>query len=246
MAADCSAPGCGGDLCADRHHRRRNPAQALDKRRTLLSGESVITRDGVWIGREWLRVSRDKDVHAGVIGPVKGRGVVADAERQHNETQTELADSRAKLAEHEQRRDAHQEEVNRLHRVAGDANAQMGALRTKSEQTAERVSRIGAETEELARDYQSRSGAIAQARARLQEGIDAMAEFEAARVGLEQEREELRQNLSFKRSQAQTDHDGAQEVAIKVESKRSALQSISAGSERLRHQPNNRSSGATS
>jgi chromosome segregation protein len=63
-----------------------------------------------------------------------------------------------------------------------------------------------------------------------------MAEFEAARVELEQEREELRQNLSFKRSQAQTDRDGAQEVAIKVESKRSALQSISAGLERLRNQ----------
>jgi chromosome segregation protein len=45
--------------------------EALDKRRTLLSGESVITRDGVWIGRDWLRVSRDKDVHAGVIGREK-------------------------------------------------------------------------------------------------------------------------------------------------------------------------------
>ncbi len=158
------------------------------------------------------------------------------AERQRNGIQAELAESRAKLAEHEQRRDALQEEVNRLHRVAGDSNAQVGALRTKSEQTAERVSRIGAETEELERDHQSRAGAIAEARARLQEGIEAMAEFETARVELEQEREELRQNLSFKRSQAQTDRDGAQEVAIKVESKRSALQSISAGLERLRHQ----------
>ena len=46
-------------------------SEALEKRRTLLSGESVITRDGVWIGREWLRVSRDKDVHAGVIGREK-------------------------------------------------------------------------------------------------------------------------------------------------------------------------------
>jgi chromosome segregation protein len=98
------------------------------------------------------------------------------------------------------------------------------------------VGRIGAETEELERDHQSRAGALAEARARLQEGIEAMAEFETTRVELEQEREELRQNLSFKRSQAQTDRDGAQEVAIKVESKRSALQSISAGLERLRHQ----------
>lgn len=214
--------------------------EALDKRRTLLSGESVITRDGVWIGREWLRVSRDKDVHAGVIGREKEmralRDVVADAERQRDAIHAELTDSRAKLAEHEHRRDALQEEVNQLHRVAGDSNAQMGALRTKSEQTAERVGRIGAETEELERDHQSRAGAIAEARSRLQEGIEAMAQFETARVELEQEREELRQNLSFKRSQAQTDRDAAQEVAIKVESKRSALQSISAGLERLRHQ----------
>jgi chromosome segregation protein len=214
--------------------------EALDKRRTLLSGESVITRDGVWIGRDWLRVSRDKDVHAGVIEREKEmralRDVVADAERQRNASQADLVDSRAKLAEHEQRRDTLQADVNRLHRVASDANAQMSALRTKSEQTAERVARIGAETEDLERDHQSRTSAIGEARARLQEGIEAMAEFEDARVQLEQEREELRQNLSFKRSQAQADRDGAQEVAIKVESKRSALQSISAGLERLRNQ----------
>lgn len=214
--------------------------EALDKRRTLLSGESVITRDGVWIGREWLRVSRDKDVHAGVIEREQEmrslRGVVANAQQRRDGIQTELADSRAKLAEHEQRRDSLQEEANRLHRVASDSNAQLSSLRTKAEQTAERVHRIGAETEELERDHQSRASALAEARTRLQEGIEAMAEFEGARVDLEQEREELRQNLSFKRSQAQTDRDGAQQVAIKVESKRSALASISAGLERLRHQ----------
>ena len=63
-----------------------------------------------------------------------------------------------------------------------------------------------------------------------------MAQFESARVELEREREELRQTLSHKRSQAQTDRDGAQQVAIKVESRRSALTSISSGLERLRHQ----------
>lgn len=214
--------------------------EALDKRRTLLSGESVITRDGVWIGREWLRVSRDKDVHAGVIERETEmrslRGVVANAEQRRDGIQTELADSRAKLAEHEQRRDSLQEEANRLHRVASDSNAQLSSLRAKAEQTAERVQRIGAETEELERDHQSRAAALSEARARLEEGIEAMATFEAARVDLEQEREELRQNLSFKRSQAQADRDGAQQVAIKVESKRSALASISAGLERLRHQ----------
>ena len=30
-------------------------------------GESLITPEGIWIGRHWLRVSRDRDSHAGVL-----------------------------------------------------------------------------------------------------------------------------------------------------------------------------------
>ena len=214
--------------------------EALEKRRTLLSGESVITRDGVWIGREWLRVSRDKDVHAGVIGREKEmrdlREVVQAAEQQREAVQAELADSRDRLGALEQQRDALQAEVNRLHRAHSDLSVQVSSLRTKAEQTAERVRRISAETEDLERDHESRAGALADARTSLQEGMDAMAQFEATRNELEQERENLRQDLGHKRSQAQADRDGAQEVAIKVESRRSALASISAGLDRLRHQ----------
>jgi chromosome segregation protein len=215
-------------------------AEALDKRRTLLSGESVITKDGVWIGREWLRVSRDKDVHAGVIGREKEmrglRDELSAAESRRESIQAELAGSRSQLSALEQQRDALQADVNRLHRAHSDLNAQVSALRTKAEQTAERMRRISAETEDLDRDHENRALALAEARARLQEGLEAMSQFEEQRAGLEHEREELRQNLGFKRSQAQTDRDGAQEVAIKVESRRSALSSISAGLDRLRHQ----------
>jgi chromosome segregation protein len=214
--------------------------EALERRHSLADGESVITRDGVWIGREWLRVSRDKDVHAGVIEREKEmralRETVDAAEQQRDAIQSQLGECRASLGSQEGRRDELQAEVNRLHRSHTDLNAQVSSLRTKAEQTAERMRRIQAETEELDQDHQSRAEALAEARNRLQEGLDAMSEFEQARVGLEHERDELRQNLSFKRSQAQQDRDGAQDVAIKVESKRSALGSISAGLERLRNQ----------
>ncbi|HEX2494809.1 MAG TPA: chromosome segregation protein SMC, partial [Steroidobacter sp.] len=215
-------------------------AEALEKRRALLSGESVITPDGVWIGRDWLRVSRDKDVHAGVLGREQEmralRETVAAAEQRRDSIQAELADARAQLAEHEQRRDALQGEVNRLHRAHSDLNAQITSARAKAEQTAERARRIQGESAELEHDHENRATALAEARARLQEGMDAMTAFEAARRELEQERDELRQSLGHKRSQAQLDRDGAQEAAIKAESKRSALTSITAGLERLRHQ----------
>ena len=217
-----------------------NLQDALHQRKTLLSGESVITRDGLWIGRDWLRVSRDKDVHAGVIGREKQMRELTDTvesfKQQHDGLQSEAADARERLAQLETHRDTLQTDVNRLHRSYSDLRAQATALQGKAEQTAARAQKIGSETAEITQDQERAEGAISTARARLQEGMDQMAEFETQRLDLEQEREELRQNLGYKRSQAQTDRDGAQDVAIKVESKRAALNSISAGLERLRTQ----------
>ena len=204
--------------------------EALDEAPTLLSGESVITRDGVWIGREWLRVSRDKDVHAGVIGREKEMRGLRDVGRRRRAAsatrmQAELADSRTKLAEHEQRRDTLQEEVNRLHRVAQRSRMRRSArCARRSEQTAERVRqhRRG-DRGARARSPEPRRARSAKRVRGCRKASSRWRGSKTARVELEQEREELRQNLSFKRSQAQTDRDGAQEVAIKVESKRSAL-----------------------
>ena len=70
-------PTCCPVACVDRPASIRcSPASAPSircSRRSLAvptsaANESVITRDGIWIGRDWLRVSRDQDVHAGVIG----------------------------------------------------------------------------------------------------------------------------------------------------------------------------------
>jgi chromosome segregation protein len=214
--------------------------EALERRHSLADGQSVITRDGVWIGRDWLRVSRDKDVHAGVIEREKEmrtlRDTVSAAEEQREAIQAQLIECRGNVSSLEQRRDELQAEVNRLHRSHSEFSSQVSALRTKAEQTAERLRRVNGEIEELDQDHQNRAEAIAEARNSLQEGMDQMSEFEEARVRLEHERDEQRQSLSFKRSQAQQDRDGAQDVAIKVEAKRSALTSISGGLERLRNQ----------
>jgi chromosome segregation protein len=214
--------------------------EALERRHSLADGQSVITRDGVWIGRDWLRVSRDKDVHAGVIEREKEmrslREMVGAAEEQRDAIQSQVAECRGGLGELEQRRDDLQAQVNQLHRTHSEFSSQVNSLRTKAEQTAERMRRITAEAEEVDRDHENRAEALAEARNRLQEGMDAMSEFEQQRAGLEQQRDELRQSLGFKRSQAQADRDSAQDVAIKVESRRSALISISAGLDRLRHQ----------
>jgi len=215
-------------------------AEALEKRRSLLSGESVITRDGIWIGCDWLRVSRDKDVHAGVIEREQEmrtlRETVELAARQRESVHETLEQTRAGVSACEERRDGLQSEANQLHRLQSELSAQLSSARTRAEQVVQRIARIEGEIEDLQRDHQERAEALAEARGGLQEGMDAMAEFEAARTQFEQERDSLRQNLGDKRSQAQVDRDAAQGVAIKVESRRSTLTSISGGLERLQRQ----------
>ncbi|HKI74036.1 MAG TPA: chromosome segregation protein SMC, partial [Pseudomonadales bacterium] len=41
--------------------------EALQRRASLAPGQSVITPEGIWIGSNWLRISKDHDVTAGVI-----------------------------------------------------------------------------------------------------------------------------------------------------------------------------------
>ena len=44
-----------------------NLQQALQARSQLASAESVVTKDGLWVGGTWLRVHKQKDARSGVI-----------------------------------------------------------------------------------------------------------------------------------------------------------------------------------
>jgi chromosome segregation protein len=215
-------------------------SDALRVRQQLKQGESVITRDGIWIGHDWLRVSRDHDMHAGVIEREQEIRQLRDSttaiDQRRAGLEAELESTREQLTDVEQERDYGQQEVNRLHRLHTDVRAQLSGLRSKADQLAERGRNLQADAEELSIEIDDTQGRLATARERLEEGMSEMAEHDAKRAELEAKREHLRQNVSSARSQAQSDRGTAQEQAIAVESKRSALSSIRSGLERMRAQ----------
>ncbi len=169
---------------------------ALARRATLKPGESVITRDGVWIGRDWLRVSRDEDVHAGVIE--RERDIRAwqqrerDAERVLQEREGALQSARARIAELETARDLSQDSVNRLHREHADLRAQHEAMASRTEDTAQRLARLAAEAEELGTEIAAAESDIRAARQALEAALAAMESHESRRPGHEAERDRLR------------------------------------------------------
>src|SRR6267154_1709613 len=84
-------------------------AAALKLRRQLKGGESVVTRDGIWLGNDWLRVSRDADPHTGVIEReerLREIGIQVDSlEKDVKDLEARLEDTRERVREHEDRRE---------------------------------------------------------------------------------------------------------------------------------------------
>ncbi len=215
-------------------------AEALDRRAALAPGESIITRDGVWIGRDWLRVSRDQDAHAGVLEREQELRTLKDqvkaAEGALATHEQELAAGRERIKALDGTRDDAQEAANRMHRMHVDLRGQLDSLRSRTAQNAERLARLEREAGELAHEIAAAETDSRAARERLTVAIDAMQSFESRRPGFETERDELRAALGAARSAAEAARNAAQQAAIAVESRRSSLSSLNTSLERVRAQ----------
>src|SRR6202042_253385 len=106
--------------------------EALQVRsRGLSAGQSVVTRGGIWLGADWLRLSRDPEPHTGVIEreeslrTLRAETVRLEAEVKERERRLELI--REQVRDHEDRRERSQGEVNRLHREHVDRRAEHDA-----------------------------------------------------------------------------------------------------------------------
>ncbi len=204
--------------------------EALAQRALLAPGQSLITRDGVWLGEHWLRVSRATEARTGVIEREKElralRDAFTQAEAHFNELQASLEQIRAQLKVSDQARDEAQASVNRSHRAHVETQGSYESLRMRSEQAQERLTRLVNEATELAAEITTVEEETRAARARLEAAVDGMHALESQRAGLEEEREALRENLTAARTRAQSDRAASQEVAIRVESRRSSLASL--------------------
>jgi chromosome segregation protein len=181
-------------------------ADALRMRRGLGSGQSVVTRDGIWLGADWLRLSRDREPHSGVIEREESlralRAEVSRLESEVKDGERQLDAGRGRVREYEDRRDRLQSEVNRLHREHVDRRAEHDAAEARKADTARRLNQ-------------------------LETGLADV------RAELEHERERMRSELAAARAAMQSAQQRARELAVQVESRRSAHASLETSIVRL-------------
>jgi len=215
-------------------------SEALQRRGALAAGQSMITRDGEWVGRDWLRVSRGPDHHAGVIEReyrLKGlRAAVANAEARANEVESHLRAVRESLARGEAERDQTQSGIQTAHRTHAELMSQLEATRARAQESTLRRGRLEEEAADVAREKETTLDALARARAELDRGLLMLGELDSRRHELEGEREERREAVAVARARAQSAQVAARDLLIRIESRRSTESSMAVGVSRMLEQ----------
>jgi chromosome segregation protein len=215
-------------------------ADALLARRTLADDESVITRSGEWIGRDWLRVNRGGDAHSGVLEREQRvkllRAELARSEDNTREMEAQLAACRANLASAEQERDEAQRRIQGAHRDHADLLGQLEGERARSQESTLRRERLEEEAAEVTREVGLGQDTLARARAELDRGLVALDALDSRRAELEGEREERREAVQGARGRAQAAQLACRDLLIRIESRRSSESSMTVGLKRMADQ----------
>ncbi|MGA2024799.1 MAG: chromosome segregation protein SMC [Steroidobacteraceae bacterium] len=215
-------------------------AAALRLRHELAAGESLITAGGEWIGRDWLRVNRGGDMHAGVLEReqrLKGlREACAEADRRVLAREEEIAALRAQVASIEQQRDSIQGRIQQAHREHGELRGRLEGLKARLEESALRRGRIEAEQSEVALDAARAQESLRRAREAHEAAIGTLARLDDARLALESEREAQREHTATVRARAQTAQLELRESLIRLESRRAGRVSMESTLQRMLEQ----------
>ncbi|GMG87659.1 chromosome segregation protein SMC [Biformimicrobium ophioploci] len=214
--------------------------EALQLRKQLNAGESVVTRDGLWLGANWLRVARGDDAESGVLARKQEleelSAAIEAAEEQLAARQEEQETLRTRLTTLETEVEAARRAADDLSRRYGELRSQVSARQVKIEQMAARRERAEREIEEASEQIALEGESLSEARLLLQEAVDAMSDDTDARELMLARREEIRETLDAVRQRSREDKDKAHELAMREQSVRTQLQSIQQTMERLREQ----------
>lgn len=223
---------------------RVRPVESLDEalagRAALATDESLISRDGYWVGRNFLRVRRASEAESGLLA----RGQELErlhAERDEREATLERLDEalqtlRDQQRQQEETREQQRRQVQDEARRLSEVKARLSAQQARVEQLNLRRQRLEAELAELDEQRALEHEQLGEARLVLQDALDAMATDTEQRERLLAERDDLRERLDRIRQEARQHKDQAHQLAVRLGSLRAQHDSTRQALERLSQQ----------
>jgi chromosome segregation protein len=144
-----------------------NLQHALQQQASLKAGESIITRDGTWLGNNWLQFNGNDKLHDGVLARQKE---IETLQVQIEALRDDLSINEEQLESSQEQQitlDANktnvQNQLNQLHRLQSETRSAISTLENRIKQTQQNEKRILADIEDLIQRKESEHKAHIQA-----------------------------------------------------------------------------------
>lgn len=214
--------------------------QALAARGTLGEGESLVSRDGYWVGRHFLRVRRADEHDSGVLARGQELERLQGEREQHEAALAALEERLAHLRDaqrdEEQAREQLRRQVQDESRQLAELKARLSAVQARAEQLSLRRRRLDEELDDNAARRALEQEQLGEARLHLQDALDEMAADTERRETLLASRDGLRERLDRVRQEARQHKDRTHQLAVRVGALRAQHDSTRQALERLEQQ----------
>lgn len=215
-------------------------AEAMAMRSQLAAHESVVCKEGIWLGAGWIRVSRESDEQTSLLQREQELTELdermAALELQIEQLQTDRDAGLLALRNSEQARETAQNELSQLMRQHADLASQLSARKARIEQLNMRKQRILHELEESTQHLQQEHDKLKEAKQHWQENLALMEQDAVKREAFLSERDKNRSALDQVRQKARHDKDQLHHLALRHQSVTTQLEALNQGIERLQIQ----------
>ncbi len=220
------------------------PAENLAAARQRLAGlsehESVVTPEGVWLGRGWIRQPEADEAGTGLLEREREiRELVVETENDAERItgiEESLSGKREELETSERNLTETGRCIEEMQRKRAQLQGQASAVESRLESARRQRQAATEEREALEKRQREDTEAVGQARAELQEAMTAMQASDSEREPLVKEKASLDEQRDAAR-RARREAAGKREaLSLKVESSRAGLESLRQSIERMDNQ----------
>jgi len=220
-----------------------NLNNALAQRASLATDSSIVTRDGIWVGPNWLRVHRGDDDHSGVLQRQQELDDLKQRLEVLNSQVTELTEAQEAGVEMqhklEQERDQAQSQLNQLNHAISELKGSHRGKEARLEQVTNRRERLQQDLDEIALQREESEGTISESKTRLHAALEQMEQLAVEREALQQGRDQFRKGVDEARilaRQSQQQHHELQLKNNQIKTELDALKQAESRSDQLLNQ----------
>ncbi|WP_133859290.1 MULTISPECIES: chromosome segregation protein SMC [Pseudomonas] len=211
--------------------------EALARRPALAPGQSLITPEGYWVSRHFLRVRRAQAAEGSVLA--RGREL-EELQARRLELSEALALQEERLEERraaQQRLEGEREEARRRQQQEqqrlAESRAQLSAQQARAEQLSIRRRQLEAELKDVEQQLAHEQEELGECRLRLQDALDAMAVDTEQRALLQEQRDRHRQAVEAARQRQRQAQEQLHQLTVRLTTLRAQRQSTLQALERL-------------